>query len=68
MSCVSNNPAGLKRPASGFSLLELLVAITITLLFVSAVYVTFVQISKGHQAADARDGCACATAGRRWRR
>ena len=29
-------------------------AITITLLFVSAVYVTFVQISKGHQAADAR--------------
>lgn len=54
MSCVSNNNSGLRRPATGFSLLELIVAMTITMIFFGVVYMTFVQVSKGHKTAEAR--------------
>lgn len=54
MSCVSSNPWGPRRPRSAFSLLELLVAMLVTMLFLGGVYTTFVQISKGHQASEAR--------------
>jgi type II secretory pathway pseudopilin PulG len=54
MNCVSNNHPGPRRPATGFSLLELTVAMTVTMIFFGAVYLTFVQVSKGHKAAEAR--------------
>lgn len=54
MSCVSNNTMGPRRSRSAFSLLELLVAMMVTMIFVGAVYTTFLQISRGHQAAEAR--------------
>lgn len=51
MSCVSTNP---RRPGAAYTLLEVMVALLVTMIFIGGVYTTFIQISKGHQVAQAR--------------
>lgn len=40
--------------AAGYTLLEILVAVTVTMVFIGGVYTTFFQISKGHHEAEVR--------------
>lgn len=54
MNCASNKPLGRRAPASGFSLVEMLLAIAITSAFVVGVYAAFISINKGHKEVEAR--------------
>lgn len=62
MNCASTNPRGQRpslRPCAagrrrGFTFLEMLVALTIAMAFMSGVYVTFIQIIRAHDVSSAR--------------